>query len=120
VFDLVHLGHVRHIHEARSEGGVVMARISANGTSTEGPGRPIFPENVRAEMLASLANVGWVGISHASSAEPVLNSIRFDIHVKGSDYENPEDEITGKIKTELDAVRTSWQSRADPTACVER
>ena len=104
VFDLVHLGHVRHIHAARSEGDVVMVTVTADRYVNKGPGRPIFPENMRAEMLASLGNVDWVGINHTSSAEPVLDTIRPDIYVKGSDYENPEDDITGKIKSERDAV----------------
>ena len=104
VFDLVHLGHIRHIQAARNEGDVVMVTITADHYVNKGPGRPIFPENMRAEMLASLANVDWVGINHTSSAEPVLDTVRPDIYVKGSDYENPEDDITGKIKSERDAV----------------
>jgi rfaE bifunctional protein nucleotidyltransferase chain/domain len=104
VFDLVHLGHIRHIQAARNEGDVVMVTITADRYVNKGPGRPIFPENMRAEMLASLANVDWVGINRTTSAEPVLDTVRPDIYVKGSDYENPEDDITGKIKSERDAV----------------
>jgi rfaE bifunctional protein nucleotidyltransferase chain/domain len=104
VFDLVHLGHIRHIQAARNEGDVVMVTVTADRYVNKGPGRPIFPENMRAEMLASLANVDWVGINHTSSAEPVLDTVRPDIYVKGSDYENPEDDITGKIKSERDVV----------------
>jgi rfaE bifunctional protein nucleotidyltransferase chain/domain len=104
VFDLVHLGHIRHIQAARNEGDVVMVTVTADRYVNKGPGRPIFPENMRAEMLASLANVDWVGINHTSSAEPVLDTIRPDIYVKGSDYENPDDDITGKIKSERDTV----------------
>lgn len=104
VFDLVHLGHIKHIQAARNEGDLVMVTITADRYVNKGPGRPIFPENMRAEMLASLANVDWVGINHTSSAEPVLDTVRPDIYVKGSDYENPEDDVTGKIKSERDAV----------------
>jgi rfaE bifunctional protein nucleotidyltransferase chain/domain len=104
VFDLVHLGHIRHIQAARNEGDVVMVTVTADRYVNKGPGRPIFPENMRAEMLASLANVDWVGINRTTSAEPVLDTVRPDIFVKGSDYENPEDDITGKIKSERDAV----------------
>jgi rfaE bifunctional protein nucleotidyltransferase chain/domain len=104
VFDLVHLGHIRHIQAARNEGDVVMVTITADRYVNKGPGRPIFPENMRAEMLASLANVDWVGINRTTSAEPVLDTVRPDIYVKGSDYENPDDDITGKIKSERDVV----------------
>ena len=104
VFDLVHLGHIRHIQAARNEGDIVMVTVTADHFVNKGPGRPIFPEDMRAEMLASLANVDWVGINRTSSAEPILDTVRPDIYVKGSDYENPEDDITGKIRTERDAV----------------
>jgi rfaE bifunctional protein nucleotidyltransferase chain/domain len=104
VFDLVHLGHVRHILAARNEGDVVIVTITADRFVNKGPGRPIFPENMRAEMLAALGTVDWVGINRTSSAEPVLDTVRPDIYVKGSDYENPEDDVTGKIATEREAV----------------
>ncbi|WP_027574042.1 PfkB family carbohydrate kinase [Bradyrhizobium sp. WSM1743] len=104
VFDLVHLGHVRHILAARNEADVVIVTITADRFVNKGPGRPIFPENMRAEMLAALGTVDWVGINQASSAEPVLNTVSPDIYVKGSDYENPEDDVTGKIAIEREAV----------------
>jgi rfaE bifunctional protein nucleotidyltransferase chain/domain len=104
VFDVVHLGHIRHIQAARSEGDVVMVTITADRHVNKGPGRPIFPEGMRAEMLATLSTVEWVGISQSPGAEPILEIIRPDIYVKGSDYENPEDDVTGKINAERDAV----------------
>ncbi|MBR0711235.1 PfkB family carbohydrate kinase [Bradyrhizobium liaoningense] len=104
VFDLVHLGHARHILAARNEADVVIVTITADRFVNKGPGRPIFPENMRAEMLAALGTVDWVGINRTSSAEPVLDAVRPDIYVKGSDYENPEDDVTGKIATEREAV----------------
>jgi rfaE bifunctional protein nucleotidyltransferase chain/domain len=104
VFDLVHLGHVRHILAARNEADLVIVTITADRFVNKGPGRPIFPENMRAEMLAALGTVDWVGINQTSSAEPVLDTVRPDIYVKGSDYENPEDDVTGKIALEREAV----------------
>ena len=71
---------------------------------TEGPGRPIFPEGLRAEMLAACQYVDWVAVNHAPTAENVLDTVRPSVYVKGSDYENPEDDITGKIRAEKDAV----------------
>lgn len=104
VFDLVHLGHVRHILAARNEADVVIVTVTADRFVNKGPGRPIFPENMRAEMLAALGTVDWVGINRTSSAEPILDTVRPDIYVKGSDYENPEDDVTGKIAVEREVV----------------
>lgn len=104
VFDLVHMGHVRHFEAARKEGDVLMVTITGDQFVNKGPGRPIFPENLRAEMLAAIEYIDWVGINQDLSAEPVLEIIRPEVYVKGSDYENPEDDVTGKIDTEREAV----------------
>jgi rfaE bifunctional protein kinase chain/domain/rfaE bifunctional protein nucleotidyltransferase chain/domain len=106
VFDLVHLGHVRHIQAARGEADVVIVTITADNFVNKGPGRPIFPENMRAEMLAALGTVDWVGINPTATAEPVIEAVRPDVYVKGSDYEHPEEDVTGKISTEREAVES--------------
>ena len=100
----VHMGHVRHLEAARREGDVLIVTVTADRFVNKGPGRPIFPELLRAEMLAALEYVDWVGINHAPIAENVLDTVKPDVYVKGSDYENPEDDITGKIADERDAV----------------
>jgi rfaE bifunctional protein nucleotidyltransferase chain/domain len=104
VFDLVHLGHVRHLELARQEGDVLIVTLTADAFVNKGPGRPIFSEAMRAEMMAALGHVDWVGINYDPSAEAVLAAVKPDIYVKGSDYENPEDDITGKIRLEQEAV----------------
>lgn len=104
VFDLVHMGHVRHLEAARREGDVLIVTTTADRHVNKGPGRPIFGESMRAEMLAAIEYVDWVGINFGPSAEPVLDTIKPDIYVKGSDYENPEDDITGKIASERETV----------------
>ena len=55
---------------------------------------------MRAEMLAALECVDYVAINHAPSAEPMIEAIKPDIYVKGSDYVNADDDITGKITAE--------------------
>lgn len=104
VFDLVHMGHVRHLEAARREGDVLMVTLTADRFVNKGPGRPIFGQDMRAEMLAALEYVDYVGVNHAPDAETVLDAIRPDVYVKGSDYENPEDDITGKITDEREAL----------------
>ena len=104
VFDVVHLGHIRHIQAARREGDVVIVTVTADRHVNKGPDRPVFAENMRAEMLATLSTVDWVGISESPSAESVIEIIRPDIYVKGSDYENAEEDVSGKINAEREAV----------------
>lgn len=104
VFDLLHMGHVRHLEAARREGNMLIVTITADKHVNKGPGRPAFTEQLRAEMLGSLEYVDYVGINDAPSAEPVLKSIKPDIYVKGSDYKSAFDDITGKILSEKETV----------------
>ena len=105
VFDLLHLGHVRHLEIAKREGTVLMVTITADAFVNKGPGRPVFTEQLRAEMLAALEYVDYVGINDAPTAEPVLTSIKPDVYVKGSDYKNADEDVTGKIITERETVQ---------------
>ena len=104
VFDVLHLGHIRHIMAAKQQCDLVMVTLTADRYVNKGPGRPIFPEHIRAEVLAALEQVDYVAINDAPSAEPVLETIRPSVYFKGADYENPDDDITGKIRTERETV----------------
>ncbi len=104
VFDLLHMGHVRHLKSAKSEGDILILSITADEFVNKGPGRPIFSQDMRAEMLAALECVDYVGINRAPSAEPMIEAVRPDIYVKGSDYENADQDITGKITDEQTTV----------------
>jgi len=105
VFDLLHLGHVRHLEAAkRDAGGVLVVTITPDRFVNKGPGRPVFTEQLRAEMLAALALVDWVAINETPTAEKPLQMIKPDFYVKGSDYKNAGDDVTGKIVAEQEMV----------------
>ena len=103
-FDLLHAGHVRHLEAARKLGDVLVVTVTADRFVNKGPGRPVFPEDLRAEMLAALEYVGWVAINSSPDAVSAIGSIQPDVYVKGQDYENPEGDITGKINLEREVV----------------
>ena len=103
-FDLLHIGHVRHLESARKQGDVLMVTVTADQYVNKGPDRPVFPEALRAEMLAAMQIVDWVAISHYPSAEQVLDQIRPLVYAKGPDYRNQDADVTGKIAAEQAAV----------------
>src|SRR3984885_3753894 len=105
-FDLLHLGHVRHLEAAGKLGDVLIVTVTADRFVNKGPGRPVFNAELRAEMLATLEYVDWVAINDAAEAVSAIERIRPSIYVKGQDYQNPEGDITGKISLERDAVET--------------
>ena len=96
-FDLMHLGHVRHLEVAKKEGDILIVTVTGDHFVNKGPGRPVFTHFMRAEMLASLECVDYVGINDNPTAENVLEAVRPSIYVKGSDYANSEDDVTGGI-----------------------
>lgn len=104
VFDLIHVGHLRHLQEAAGLGDILVVTITEDAHVNKGPGRPVFSEQLRAEMLAALEIVDYVGINRAPSAEPAIEAIRPSIYIKGPDYENQSEDITGKISSEQMAV----------------
>ena len=67
-FDLLHLGHVRHLEAARKLGDVLIVTLTADRFVNKGPGRPVFNAELRAEMLATLEYVDWVAINDAADA----------------------------------------------------
>ena len=104
VFDLLHPGHIRHLAEARRQGSILVVTVTADGHVNKGPGRPVFEQALRAETLASLESVDFVAINESPSAVDAIKKVRPDVYVKGSDYADPEDDITGKIVNETETV----------------
>ncbi len=104
MFDLIHLGHVRHLQRAREEGDVLMVTVTADAFSRKGPGRPVFTDVLRAEALLALKCVDYVAINNADSAEAAIEKLKPDIYAKGSDYRDATDDVSGKIVVERDAV----------------
>lgn len=103
-FDLLHLGHVRHLEAARALGDVLVVTITADRYVNKGPGRPVFTEALRAEMLAALHFVTFVAVSEASDAISAIEAIKPNIYAKGNDYQNPDGDVTGKITLERKAA----------------
>jgi rfaE bifunctional protein nucleotidyltransferase chain/domain len=87
-FDLLHLGHLRYLTEARALGDFLWVGINGDASVRElkGPGRPMVPEAERAELLAAWRIVDAVTIFSAVRATEFLKAARPDVYVKGGDY----------------------------------
>lgn len=104
VFDLLHIGHIRHLEAARRNGDFLVVSITSDRYVNKGPDRPVFPAEVRADVLAALGIVDMVTVVDHSSAEPAIEAIRPTVYVKGSEYAEPAKDITGKITREQGLV----------------
>ncbi|MFH1309441.1 MAG: PfkB family carbohydrate kinase [Candidatus Omnitrophota bacterium] len=105
VFDLVHLGHIRHFNLAKKEADVLIITLTADKHVKRGPGRPVFNEHLRAETLASLAVSDYVCVMDFPTAIEAIKRIKPDIYAKGLDYKEKSKDVTGKIYDEEEAVR---------------
>ncbi len=104
VFDLLHMGHIRYLQQAKALGDVLLVTLTADAFVNKGPDRPVFTQNLRAESLAALAVVDGVAINHAPTAIDVLNAIQPDVYAKGEEYRDTSLDITGNIIHEQHAV----------------
>lgn len=106
VFDLLHPGHIMHFQAAKQEGDALIVTLTQDEYVGKGPGRPVFNQRVRAESVAALSSVDYVAINEWPTAIQTIQKLKPDIYAKGSDYENPEEDLTGKIIEEEKAVRS--------------
>jgi len=104
VFDLLHVGHIKHLKEARAKGDVLVVTVTPDEFVHKGPNRPAFPIALRLEALAALEAVDFVAANNWANAVETIKLIKPDIYCKGPDYREHEDDITGKISEEEDAV----------------
>ena len=88
VFDLLHLGHVRYLQEARSLGAFLVVGLNSDISAhrLKGPGRPIVPQEERAAILAALTCIDYIVIFDEPTAETLVALLRPAIYVKGADY----------------------------------
>jgi D-beta-D-heptose 7-phosphate kinase/D-beta-D-heptose 1-phosphate adenosyltransferase len=100
VFDLLHVGHVRYLTQARALGDVLVVAINSDRTVRElkGPDRPVFNQAERAEILAALRVVDYVVVFDDVSPRSLIAELLPDVLVKGGDYDL--DQIHGREEVE--------------------
>ncbi|MEW6573294.1 MAG: PfkB family carbohydrate kinase [Bacillota bacterium] len=106
VFDLLHPGHIAHLEAARSLGDVLVVSVTAAPYVNKGPGRPYFSDELRMHSLAALACVDYVLLSESPSAIEILDIIQPDLYVKGQEYADAAEDVTGNIEKEIAKVRS--------------
>jgi rfaE bifunctional protein nucleotidyltransferase chain/domain len=97
-FDILHVGHVRYLEQARALGELLVVGVNsdASARALKGPQRPIIPEDERAELLAHLVSVDYVCLFEELRPDALIAQVRPAVHVKGGDYDPetlPEAEI---------------------------
>jgi rfaE bifunctional protein nucleotidyltransferase chain/domain len=104
VFDLLHIGHVRHFEEARKLGDLLVVTLTPDRYVNKGAGRPAFTESLRAEFLANLSSIDFVAINEWPTAVDTIRLLRPHLFAKGSEFRNLQDTI-GHVSKEGEAIR---------------
>jgi D-beta-D-heptose 7-phosphate kinase/D-beta-D-heptose 1-phosphate adenosyltransferase len=99
-FDLLHPGHVRCLAAARALGDVLVVAVNSDTSARQnkGEGRPLVPQQDRAEVLAALASVDYVTIFDEPTPRDLIARVRPDVLVKGADW--GPDNIVGREEVE--------------------
>lgn len=106
VFDLLHLGHIRHFEKSKSLGDILIVSITHEDYVNKGPNQPYFNTEQRLEMLSNLEVINYVCVSNDFDATNLIKKIKPNFYCKGVDYKDFKKDITGKINNETKAVKS--------------
>ena len=123
VFDLVHLGHVRYLQQARALGDAMIVGINSDRSvrANKGNSRPVTPEDERAEVIDALACVDLAAIFDDDTPYRLIGAIQPDIVVKGADW--ADDAIVGRDIVEARGgrvVRIPIEAGHSTTGIIEK
>jgi D-glycero-beta-D-manno-heptose 1-phosphate adenylyltransferase len=123
VFDLLHVGHVRYLAQARALGDALVVAINSDRAVRElkGPDRPVFDQAERAEIVAALRPVDCVVVFDDVSPRALISQLLPDVLVKGGDYQL--DQIHGREEVEAAGGRVislPFVDGASTTTLIER
>ena len=121
-FDILHVGHVRYLAGARSQGDLLIVGLNSDASVhlIKGDKRPIVPQGARAEILASLASVDYVVFFEEPDPLRLIQAIKPDVLVKGEDW--AADAIIGAEDVKARGgkiVRISFVEKASTTGIIQ-
>ena len=104
VFDLLHIGHIKYFENAKTAGDILVVTVTPDRFVNKGPNRPAFPEQLRCDAIAALSVVDYVALNEWPTAVETIHLLKPDIYAKGSEYKQSENDMTGKIIDEEQAL----------------
>lgn len=100
VYDLLHVGHVRCLEDARARGDFLVVAVNSDRSAEalKGKGHPVVPDDERMEVLSALWFVDYVTCYEDATADKILMLLRPDVYAKGTEYQ-------GKVLPEKDSLK---------------
>jgi glycerol-3-phosphate cytidylyltransferase len=118
-FDLIHIGHIRYLREAKGKGDILIVAVNSDSSTRKlkGNKRPVVPQEERAEILSSFYFVDYVIIFPEDTTEELISLLEPHILVKGGDYRRKEiaerkimEKIGGEVMIASEVNKRSTQS----------
>jgi D-glycero-beta-D-manno-heptose 1-phosphate adenylyltransferase len=122
-FDLLHVGHIRYLASAKSEGDILVVGLNSDRSvrGLKGPGRPVQREEDRAEILAALRVVDYVVTFDEPTPIGLITAIRPAVLVKGEDWQEGDIVGAGEVKSWGGrVVRAAFTAGASTTSLIDR
>ncbi len=117
-FDLIHVGHVRYLSQARELGDILVVGLNADeSVSSIKPGRPVTPEEQRAEVLAALSMVDYIVLFNEDTPYELIKAVGPDVLVKGADWKT-EDIVGNDIVKDVRTI--SFVDGISTTAIIRK
>ena len=116
-FDILHVGHVRYLNDARSLGDVLVVAINSDKSMRliKDAGRPILPETERVALVSALRSVDYILLFDEPDVTRVLDVLRPAIHAKGTDYTEQSVPERDKVLAYGGAVRITGDPKDHST-----
>ncbi len=121
-FDLLHVGHVRYLEEAKARGDILVVAVNSDRSvrALKGPHRPVLPQEQRAELLSGLGCVDYITIFDEETPEALISSILPHVLVKGGDW--TKEDVVGRNLVERsggEVLILPFHPGASTTALIE-
>ncbi len=105
VFDLMHIGHIRHFQQAKAMGHMLVVTVTPDCFVNKGPNRPVFNQDLRAAAISALEAVDFVAINKWPMAIETIKLLRPDVFVKGAEFRDRSVDKTNAISMEEETIR---------------
>ena len=105
VFDLLHIGHIKHFKEAKNLGDVLVVTLTPDRFVKKGPNKPVFNEKLRLEAIAAMDVVDFVSLNTSPTAVTPIQKLKPNIYCKGIEYKIHRNDISGQIENEINMVK---------------
>ena len=105
VFDVLHSGHIDHLREAKMHCDKLIVTVTSDEYVNKGPNRPLYKCNKRISNLLSIRTVDYALENNNPTPIEIIKKIKPDIYIKGSDYKNPNLDLTNNLSREIRAIK---------------